>query len=105
MIDLVVDKFINKIECIREKIESIYFFGSRTRGDEKPDSDYDILLVVNDDFTLADKSKLYDAVIDILLEISRLISLKIFKGKEFKKLCDMKTPFTQNILKEGIKVG
>jgi predicted nucleotidyltransferase len=27
----------------------IYLFGSRARGDQGPDSDYDLLLVVNDD--------------------------------------------------------
>ncbi|MEX2649039.1 MAG: nucleotidyltransferase domain-containing protein [Alphaproteobacteria bacterium] len=29
--------------------EVIYLFGSRTRGDAKPDSDYDLLVVVSDD--------------------------------------------------------
>jgi predicted nucleotidyltransferase len=31
------------------KPERIYLFGSKARGDEGPDSDYDLLLVVNDD--------------------------------------------------------
>lgn len=105
MVDSITQKFIDKIRDIKEKIDAIYLFGSRARGDEKPDSDYDLLLVVKDDFTLTDKSKLYDVVIDILLEMSRLISLKIFKKKEFERLYQMKTPFTQNVLKEGIKLG
>ena len=29
--------------------QSIYLFGSRARGDQGPDSDYDLLLVVDDD--------------------------------------------------------
>ena len=29
--------------------ESIYLFGSKARGDEGPDSDYDLLVVVSDD--------------------------------------------------------
>jgi uncharacterized protein len=32
--------------------ESVYLFGSKARGDDGPDSDYDLLLVVDDDAAL-----------------------------------------------------
>ena len=104
MEELIVKNFTNRILSVKPKINTIYLFGSRARGDEKPDSDYDFLLVVKESFTLDDKSKLYDAVLEILLETGRVISLKIFKEKEFQRLCGMKTPFMQNIFKEGVKI-
>ena len=90
---------------MRQKIRAVYLFGSRARGTERPDSDYDLLLVVREDFSLAEKDSLYDQVIDILLETGRLISLKIFKQKEFQRLRDLNTPFLSRVLKEGVKVG
>lgn len=103
--DLVIRKFIKGIKGVQEKIKAIYLFGSRARGDERPDSDYDLLLVVRENFSLSDKDRFYDSVMDTLLETGRLVSLKIRKEKEFQRLCKLRTPFMQNVLKEGIKIG
>ena len=103
--DRVLTKFLNSFKSIEKKIQRVYLFGSRARGTERPDSDYDLLLVVREDFSLSDKDKLYDGVMEVLLETGRLISLKIFKEKEFHRLCDLQSPFTQTVLKEGIKIG
>jgi len=49
--------------------------------------------------------KLYDAVLDILLETGKVLSLKIFKEEEFEKLASIPTPFMSKVLKEGIVIG
>lgn len=107
--DKVIDKFIKGLEelCLREKIERIYLFGSRAKGTERPDSDYDLLLVIKDteDVNKNLRESLYDLVMDVLLDTGRLISLKIFKKEKFEKLCGLETPFIENVLKEGIKIG
>lgn len=82
----------------------MYLFGSRCRDDWRPDSDYDILIVLRKK-NRAVVSRLYDAVIDILLERGRLISLKIFLSSEFNRLKSIPTPFMRNIMEEGIKIG
>lgn len=104
--DEVIEKFLEGIERagLRKEIERMYLFGSRARGDEQPDSDYDILLVA-DQPDRKFRDRLYDIVIDILLETSRDISLKIRKTEEYKRLCRMRTPFMRNVLKEGIRIG
>lgn len=107
--DEVIDKFIMGLEelHLREKIEKIYLFGSRAKGVERPDSDYDLLLVIKntEDVNRVLREKLYDLVMDVLLETGRLISLKIFKKEKFEDLCSLETPFIENVLKEGVKVG
>ena len=103
--DPIVRHFLGKAGKVKQKIQAVYLFGSRARGTERPDSDYDLLLVVREDFSLAEKDSLYDQVIDILLETGRLISLKIFKQKEFQRLRNLNTPFLSRVLKEGVKVG
>jgi len=105
MRDSIAERFVEKIAVPKSRIRTVYLFGSRARGDERPDSDYDLLLVVADDFTLAEKSRIYDAVMDILLETGRLVSLKIFKEKEFERLRRIETPFITNVLREGIRIG
>lgn len=117
--DPVIERFIEGLEKLnlREKIEEMYLFGSRARGTEMPDSDYDLLIVVNGNSKTNKRSgaiyctnkefreKIYDLVVEIFLETGKDISLKIFKNEEFKRVCKMETPFTQNVLKEGIKIG
>lgn len=100
----VIRRFLSLLSPLRKEIKYIYLFGSRCRDDWRPDSDYDILIVVEKkDREL--KSRLYDIVMDILLDTGRLISLKIFTEAEFNRLRSIPTPFMENVMKEGIRLG
>ncbi len=63
------------VQAIREAIpvERIYLFGSRARGDARPDSDYDLLVAVPEGYaTFRNLRQIYRAVsggldLDILL--------------------------------------
>lgn len=103
--DPVLVKFANWTKALKGKIKAVYLFGSRARGTERPDSDYDLFLVVTDDFSREDKSRLYDGVMEVLFETGQLVSLKIRKEKEFQRLRELQTPFIENVLQEGIKIG
>ncbi len=105
MNDPIVQKFLERCHSLGDKILAIHLFGSRAKGTARPDSDYDLLLVVSDAFSLNDKDALYDTVMDLLLETGRLVSLKISRQPVFQQLCDMGTPFMTHVLQEGIKVG
>ena len=105
MKDRVIDQFLKGSKGLEDKIKVIYLFGSRARASQRPDSDYDLLLVVHENFSFSDKDKLYDQVMNILLETGRLVSLKIFKESRFQRLVRLETPFIQNVLREGIKIG
>jgi len=104
MTDNIVEKFIEGISPVRDKIKVMYLFGSRSREDWKPDSDYDILIVLEKkDREII--SILYDSVIDVLISTGKLVSLKIFSESEYNRLKSIPTPFMSNILKEGINIG
>ena len=105
MKDAVLQKFTERTAFLGPKLKRMILFGSRARGTERPDSDYDLLLVVSPEFSLADKDRLYDAVMDNLLESGRLVSLKIFKDHDFQRLKALETPFMKHILQEGIPIG
>lgn len=90
--DDIVNMFLERISSVRNKIKLMYLFGSRSRDDWKPDSDYDILIVLEKkDREII--SQLYDAVIDILISTGKLISLKIFPESEFNRMKAIPTPF------------
>lgn len=103
--DLIVQRFLKEASAVEGRVRSIYLFGSRAKGTDRPDSDYDILLVVKPEFSGKDKDVLYDAVLHVLFETGKVVSLKIFKEKEFKRLCRLKTPFMEHVLTEGIQLG
>jgi predicted nucleotidyltransferase len=104
MHDEIINKFLDGISSVREEVKVMYLFGSRSRDDWKPDSDYDILIVLEKK-DRAVISSLYDAVIDILISSGKLISLKIFTESEYNRLRSIPTPFMSNVLKEGIRIG
>jgi len=102
--DLVLDSFLERISSLRPELSRIILFGSRARGDERPDSDYDLMLVVKTKIP-ALESALYDAVLDTLLTSGRLISLKIFTQQEYDRLGKLSTPFMRRVHEEGVLIG
>lgn len=80
-------------------------YGSRARGDNRPDSDVDILVILPNhyegrEFVLKQteiSNKLYEISLEYELDISPLITIeKIFNQR--------KTPFTVNVMNEGIRL-
>ncbi len=103
-LDNVVTSFLEMISPLRENIERIYLFGSRCRDDWHPASDYDILIVLlKKDRQII--SRFYDAVIDLLVDTGRVVSLKIFSVEEFNYLKSIPTPFIGNVIMEGVELG
>jgi len=100
----IVEKFSQKLlaEC-RLDLEKIIFFGSRARGVAKPDSDYDVLLVINKkDPKLIDK--IYTISTDFGLENGIDLSLKIYTVNDFREKIEIPLPFFLNIKKTGVEI-
>jgi len=78
-------------------------FGSKARGDDQPDSDIDVLvIVVSDDWHIRDK--VYDVATDILLQMDVCISPKVISKNRFDQLCKEGTSFIHNVSKDAITV-
>lgn len=101
--DVVLADFLDRIEAVRPMIERLVLFGSRARGDHRPDSDYDLLVVAPRDPAVLDV--LYDAVMDVLLTHGRLVSLKVLDPREFERLRALGTPFMNRVSAEGVPLG
>ncbi|MCD6327318.1 nucleotidyltransferase domain-containing protein [bacterium] len=86
-------------ERLGEHLKKIILFGSRARGDNDPESDYDILLVV-DEVTPDVKRISLDVSGECFCEYSRLFPAIPISEERFKN--DLYEPFLINARREGI---
>ena len=92
---------IKKIIMDKEPNAKIYLYGSRARGTAKPDSDWDILILLNRDKITdeIDKDISY-SLYDLELEKDEIISPIIYTLNEWQTKYWV-TPFYHNVMKEG----
>ncbi len=82
-----------------DRLRKIILFGSRARGDHEPDSDYDLLVVLNEVSPLT-KDAIYEVGGEFLCEHGIVLSLlPIMESRIAEKTYE---PFLINALKEGI---
>ena len=97
---------------IQDKIKTIihtkdpdataYLFGSRARGDYRPDSDWDILILVDAKQVTDDiENKFRDDLYDVELETGQIISTFIYP-KDYWKSTLIYSPLYKSVSREGI---
>ena len=95
-------------ELIKKRIHvldpdaGIILFGSRARGDSGKDSDWDILILIEQDPVNRISEQIYrEAIFNIELETGEPISTFIFSKKDWESRHAI-TPLYRNIRKEGV---
>ena len=98
---------IQKIKArIRQKnpLADIVLYGSHARGQSHKDSDWDILILLNQPNVNRLVEKEYrDELYDIELEIGEPISTFVFSKIDWERKYQM-TPLYQNVKREGIRL-
>ena len=95
----IAKEFANTIKS--DDIKLILLFGSVARGDDRKDSDIDILIVSPNTDEI--KSKIHKIAVNIILEKDEIISPRLITEDEFKNAEDY--PFLLNAIKEGVLIG
>ena len=97
---------LSRIKAIVKEIDSssdVILYGSRARGEEHTDSDWDILILV-DSITDLDYERVFrHRLYDVELESGEAFSVTVHNRKEWKSKHWM-TPLYKNISKEGIRI-
>ncbi len=98
---------INKIkETIHNKDPKAdaFLFGSRARGDNREDSDWDIIILVDSNkITNEIEDRFRDGLYDIELESGQIISAFIYP-KRFWESSLKFSPLYKNVTREGIRL-
>jgi uncharacterized protein len=105
-----INKKDNIFKLIRKKIDEIdesaevILYGSRARGDNKQDSDWDLMILLNKEKVDKKVEQVFrHHLFDLELELGVPISVYVFSKQEWEKKYSI-TPFYRNIKIEGIHI-
>jgi uncharacterized protein len=82
-------------------VMDVILFGSQARGDSKEYSDYDVLIVIDKDYSGKDENQILDLCYDIDLKYNILIDAHLISRKELNSIRGRQPVFV-NAIKSGI---
>ena len=95
----IAQKFADAIQS--EYIIQIILYGSVARGDDKPESDIDILIITNDYEKI--ESKVYDETYNIIIEDDEVISPQFISQEQYNEIKNFS--YISNVIKDGEIIG
>jgi uncharacterized protein len=100
------DTVLTKIKAVIRMIDplaEVILYGSRARGDEQSDSDWDLLILVDSDSDLEYEKVFRHALYDLELEMGEAFSVTVHNKNKWKSKYWM-TPLYLNISREGLYI-
>ena len=99
-----VEEFKEKLlAALPDQVRDIILFGSKARSDGHPESDIDLLVVLENP-TKEQTDTLYDITFDILLDRGVDLSAITFSWEEAMRKRELGTPLMRNVAEEGIVI-
>jgi predicted nucleotidyltransferase len=96
-----ISKLILKTIHLIDPNAEVILYGSRARGDERSDSDWDILILTDDTVDIQEERKFRDKLYDLELETGESFSIFAYSKNNWETKQRI-TPFYQNVTREGI---
>jgi uncharacterized protein len=95
------------VEAVRRDYPEakIVLYGSQARGQATPESDVDMLVLLDAEVTSQERSALHDRLYEIGLEYDMVISAMIRSVPQWERPISRATPLYQVIQDEGILVS
>ena len=84
-----------------DKIEDVILFGSQTKSTQHEYSDYDILIVLDGNYSRRDENQIMDLCYDIDLQFNIMLDIHILSNSELKSVRG-RQPVFANAIKSGI---
>ena len=85
-----------------EPTATVMLYGSRARGDARPDSDWDFLILVDGPVDYKRRQRLWDNLFSVELESGEMISSVVHNRQEWTTKPIIWTPFFKNVEREGM---
>jgi len=92
----------HSISAIDPEAEVI-LYGSRARGDERSDSDWDILILTDYAVNLNKEKEFRDKLYDLELETGESLSIFVYSKNDWQTRQRI-TPFYENVTQEGVRL-
>ena len=90
------------INVIDSKAEVI-IFGSRARGDSKRESDWDLLILIENPVTTVIERSFRNSLFDLEIDTGEVFSTFVYQRKKWETMHKV-TPLYRNIKKEGVRL-
>ena len=101
--DVIIENITKAIHR-QDPTAQAFLFGSRARGDNKHDSDWDILILINNQTVTSEiEDKFRDVLYSIELESGQIISAFIYPKSYWQKNLKF-SPLYKSVKKEGIRL-
>lgn len=98
-------EIVNRIREILHRVApdtQAILYGSEARGDARPDSDIDVLILLDKDrISMDDEERITDGLYKIELDTGVMINPKVITRKQWN-LAGKFTLFYRNVMREGI---
>lgn len=82
----------------------VILYGSRVKGDSRPDSDYDIFILVDSPLNRKLEDRISFAVYDLEYEADVILSVHIYEKSFFQSSLGKVMPLFNNVRSEGIRI-
>lgn len=98
-ITIMIRNYINSIDPTVDVI----LYGSRARGEERPESDWDILILTDYHADLMTERKFRNKLYDLELETGEVFSVFVYSKNDWQTKQRI-TPFYQSVSQEGVRI-
>ena len=101
-------QIFQEIQALKRQIlpnEKVILFGSQARGDARPDSDWDLLVLLDKDKKnfIEDSNKYAYPFTEIGLKYGKMVMAMIYTAKEWENR--KPTPLYKNVKRDGIEIS
>lgn len=86
-----------------DKFVSLSLFGSKARGEARPDSDVDLLVILADK-TWDDEQQIFSLVTEVFLQAGVVLSPKVYSARELEQKRGRHNVFVQDIDRDAVLV-